>query len=248
MALAMLWFLLALLSKESAVMAVPLMIAVDWTRNGPPLRTSSSGTFARRYGPYAVLLAVYLVFQFAVFRRDSGVVGSEYRFGPHVLANLCEYVARFFLPVTPSSMIVGVPPSMALPLRVAQWCFMVAAPIAALWVFLRPTPRAARLGVVWILIMIAPFLLLTFRTSTRYLYGPSMGLALCVAALTVPLARREREAGRRGTQVWRAALLAVLVLEAAVVNVVIHQRYREQMSQDPAPLQNLRREAETRFH
>ena len=232
-ALTVLFALLALLSKESAAVLPVLLLLVAWARAG------EDGAGARARGPIlavAVLVAAHVALVFGVLRRGSGIVGGEYAFGPHAVANLLEYLARLFVPVTPSSVIVAVPAPLAGALRVAQTALMIAVPLAGAALLAGRVPRAVKLGVLWVPVTLAPYLFLTFHTITRYLYLPSVGVALLAGQLAAFLGRAPRRPVR-----WAAAvgLAVVLLLEAATIQVVIAARRRDQLAQDPAAMQAL---------
>ncbi|HYM81219.1 MAG TPA: hypothetical protein VEY91_07385 [Candidatus Limnocylindria bacterium] len=230
------WTALALLSKESAVALVPLLGLLEGTigRRAPGVAPA-----ARRYGLLLGLLVVYLGFEFGVHRRGSEIVGRDYAFGAHALRNLIEYLARMILPLTPSSMMVSIAPAWRSPLVVMYVVSMVAAPLVWLWLVFRPIPRAARFGLVWIPIALLPFLFLTFRTITRYLYMPGVGAAIAAAVLTARAWDRRLATGRPPSRSWAIAAVVLLVAQAMVVNVVILQRYREQRALGTAGQQDL---------
>ena len=231
-ALAALFALLALLAKESAAVLPLLLVLVAWTRVG-----ETAAAWRRARAPIVavtLLVAAHGALVFGALRRGSGIVGGDYALGPHVVRNLLEYLARLFLPVTPSSIMVAVPAPLAGALRAVQVVLMVAVPVAGLALLAARVPRAAKFGVLWAPAALAPYLLLTFRTITRYLYLPSAGVAVAIGALAVTdyCTARARRWGYLG-------LAAVLLLEAATVQFVIVQRRREQLAQDPAEMQAL---------
>jgi 4-amino-4-deoxy-L-arabinose transferase-like glycosyltransferase len=93
---------------------------------------------------------------------------------------------------------------------------------AALFVFLltRRVPRTWKFALLWIPVAILPVAFLTLRTSTRYLYLPSMGLAALIglawasAWAAAPLRRRALTVG----------LALVIVVQVAVMEVVLARR------------------------
>jgi O-antigen ligase len=120
-------------------------------------------------------------------------------------------------------MILGVPEPLRVPLEVLQVVLMAAVPLVLGLLLIGRLPRPVKLGALWVLIALLPYVFLTFRTITRYLYLPSVGVALVVAVLVAGGLRRPAA---------RAALVLLLLAQAAVVNVVISQRLREQRAQD----------------
>ena len=224
------WFGLAFLAKESAVVLLPLMLLVEWV-HGRRLRELLSLATARAYAPYAVVLIGYLSLQFGFLRKNSPILDLEYRLGWHVVTNFAEYLARMVIPVNATTMMVAVPAGLHAALAVAQTVLMIALPVLGIVLLVRPVPRWVKFGVAWTVISLLPYLAFTFRTSTRYLYGPSVGFALVVAWLLSP-AWAGMPAAARG-RIARAAVVALLLVQAVVINVVIHEHYRVQQSQDP---------------
>ena len=107
-ALALMCFTLALLSKETAVALLPLLALTAWAR-GVDARSLLQPRTLRPLAPFAFLFAVYLTFQFGVVRRGSEVIGREYFLGPHMFANLAEYLARMVVPLNATSYMVSLP-------------------------------------------------------------------------------------------------------------------------------------------
>ncbi|HKQ57162.1 MAG TPA: hypothetical protein VJY35_04775 [Candidatus Eisenbacteria bacterium] len=230
------FFLLALLAKESAVILLPLLVLLDWAHGRSP-RALFSARGARDYAPFAIVLAAYLGLQFGWVRRDSVILEDEYRWGWHAVTHFGEYLARMLLPINPTTMMVRVPGGFDRLLMVTEQALMVLMPLAGLALLASPAPRWVKFAVLLAGISLLPYLAFTFRTSTRYLYGPSIGLSLVVAWL---LARaRAQERVRAARPIITLALGSLLVLQAIVMEVVIHQHYRMQQAQDPALYQEL---------
>jgi hypothetical protein len=228
--LVVLWTVLALLSKEPAAILVPLLALLEWAIGRPAEGVAPA---RRRYAILLSTLAAYLLFEFAIYHRGSPVVDRDYAIGWHAARNLVEYLARMVVPLTPSSMMVEVPAPWRPAIGFMHTGLMIAVPLLWVWLMSRPIPRAARFGLLWIVIAILPYLFLTFRTITRYLYLPSVGVAITVAVLAVgALDRRQPAAGRKAAPKWaKMALVGMLLVQAAVVNVAILQRHRMQHAQ-----------------
>ncbi len=85
-------------------------------------------------------------------------------------------------------------------------------------------------------IALLPVVFLTFRPITRYLYEPAIGLAIvagtCGAAAWQRMAAWPRRTLARAAAV--GALVALLALQAAVIQVVIRRHRLDEQAQDPA--------------
>ena len=233
------FLVLALLAKESAVIMLPLLVLLDWAHGRSP-RDFLSARAVRDYLPLAIVLVAYLGFQAGWVRKDSAILETEYRWGWHAVRNFGEYLARMLLPINPTTMMVRVPGGLDRLLPVVELALMIAMPLAGIALLVLPAPRWIKFAVLWTGISLLPYLAFTFRTSTRYLYAPSIGLALVVAWL---LARAW--AGDRPVAVRRVATIAlgsVLVLQAIVMQVVIRQHHVMQQAQDPVLYQELERQ------
>jgi len=161
----------------------------------------------RRIAPFALLLVAYLAFVFLFWRAGSAVVGGDFRFGPHVASNLVEFLARMFVPVA------RVPDALRLPLGIAF-------ALIFLWLLARPLPRPWKFALLWIPVTVLPVAFLDLRTSTRYLYQPSMGLA---ALLGMAWARAWAAAPSR-RRALTYGLAVVLAVQVIVMQVVLARR------------------------
>jgi hypothetical protein len=230
-------FGLALLTKESSAVLPFVLAALEWMRGGHSLVR----TAAVRLLPYVALAVLYVGFEFWILRVDSAVVGSDFALGFHLVRNFGEYFARMVLPVTPSSMLVAAPKSLAPILGFASAALSIVAPLGvialALW---RNAPRAARFGAIWAMISILPYLALTFRTSTRYLYGPAQGMAVVAGALALVVleraARRSPAVERRTRVLGTWGLVALIVVQFCVLAFAMEKR-RAQQVEESGPAQ-----------
>jgi len=230
-------FALALLAKETAVVALPLLLLLEWA-HGPFVRPEANlrGRLLA-YVPYALLLAGYVAFQLAVVRKSSAIVGTDYAFGPHAAGHMVEFLARMFLPVVPSSRFVSAPGAARPLLAVLLPALEVVVPVFWLLLLLRPgTSRAVRFGILWMPITLLPVVFLTFRPITRYLYEPAIGLAIVVGSWGAAAWARVAASPRRmlGRATALSALLALLALQAIVIQVVIRKHRLDERAQDPA--------------
>ena len=176
-------YALALLSKESAVVWLPAIVLLDLTANRrllpPARRLLRVALFAARYAPFAALLVAYAAYQYAV-QSGHGLYADHYRLGWHALANWVEYISLMFVPVTARSTIIALPGSAQTALAVLAWGVRLAilASVAALLAF--RAPAHVRFAALFTLMAIVPYSLFDWKTTTRYLYIPSVGLAIAL--------------------------------------------------------------------
>ena len=242
-------FALALLSKESAVVLLPLLAVVEWAH---PARRGTLfaglGGAMRRLAPYAAMAAVYVPFQFLVWRAHSPILASEWVVGPHVLTNLVEYAVRMFLPLTPSSMMMPLPSAVASPFAFLEQALKIVLPLAWIVALRSPLPRAVKLALWWIPLTILPVTFFTYRTSTRYLYAPSMGVAMLaglgLAAWMEAAVASGRDARRVRAVVAIAALAVAIVVQAAMMGVVLRRHHAQELREAPEERARLRAHAE----
>jgi len=220
-------FAVALLAKETAVVLVPLLVLLEWTH----ARKVSWG----RMAPFFVVLAAYLAFTFLVWRHGQPLVGKDFAFGPHAFANLLEYLVRMFLPLTPESRVPA--PSALVPFLpgIYRWGGAAIALAGAYILTRRDVSRPWKFALLWVPIAILPVCFLTMRTSTRYLYLPSMGLAAFAA---MEWARTwERTPERR--RLLAAALIVLLALQVGVMEVVLARRGALARAEAPQQMERL---------
>lgn len=190
------WALLAMLSKEEAVLLPFVLLA--WAvlrpadeRDPAPLRFDMRRA-ARRAWPLFAAAAIYLVARTAAGGMLPATAPAAYQFtqDPLVIGrNALEYLDR----------------SATFPAGVV----LVMALAGAAWP--RPTPhqkRLAALGAAWMIGHLGLALLLPIRSSL-YAVGPAAGAALAGAALLASIWQRAAARGRR-RMLAAAAALAVL--------------------------------------
>ena len=231
-ALALMCFTLALLSKETAVALLPLLVLTAWAR-GVDARSLLQPRTLRPLAPFAFLFAVYLTFQFGVVRRGSEVIGREYFLGPHLFANLAEYLARMVVPLNATSYMVSLPAAWRAPLQLGQTVLAVVMPLGWAVLLMTRAPRWAKFAVLWMVLNLLPVTFFITRTSTRYLYNPSIGYCMLVAGFLAwwwEKARHSTHVIMRSLPVL--AVSAFLIADAASVRLVIRQKYAESMKQE----------------
>jgi hypothetical protein len=150
-------YVLALLTHESSVVFLPLLVLTAYVF-GPaePWRD-----LARRFAPFALVTTVYLALDLWINSRNYVVAEGHYRIGTHVIANALDYVVALYVgrrDVVNYGLV-----ALMLPL-----------------VLLRGTPRV-RFAVCWLMLAMAPFVLFTWGTQSRYLYLPAIGFAMLLA-------------------------------------------------------------------
>lgn len=164
-------FVLALCSHESAIVFLPIIFLVDHVA----ARRSWPGfDLVRLAWPFIAIAAGYLAMTFAA--NTSEYLGGEigYRFGPHVIRNVFEYIAAIY---------VG-------DKKLLSHVFVALVLLVVLW---KGNARA-RLGVAWMMLGILPFAPFETGILSRYTYVPAIGFAILLgeglASLHHRLARR----------------------------------------------------------
>jgi hypothetical protein len=233
--IAILCFALALFGKESAVVLLPLLWLLEWAHPAGPAKP---GPAIARHAPYALLFAAYLVFEFGYWRAGSTIQGNEYAFGWHAVTNLLEYLVRMWLPVSPTSMLVSLPAAWLPVLRAAYAVLAVALPVVGLYLLSRPIPRAQKFALLWIPIALLPVIWFTFRTNTRYLYLPSMGLAAFLGMAAAQVLERSPVRSRRVAVAL--ALKIALIVQVGVLEVILLRRAAAEQAEGPARWAELR--------
>lgn len=188
--LSVLCTLLALMTKDSGVAIIPLLVAADWLLYP---RTSRRPLFWHA-AAYVVLAGWRVILPPLSEAMEPG--SEHYHFGAHMLWNL-----------------VSGPPQMLVPdlrfenymhflqqLLPAQWVTLVVhisylavalLTVFAVWGLWRGSAQV-RLGILWCYLAFLPFLPFSYdyARAPRYLYVPSVGLALLVGLLAAAIADR----------------------------------------------------------
>jgi len=192
-------FLLALLSKEEAATALPILVLVDrFALRGREGERSSGRGGPWPFVPFAVLLVAYLVFQLAI-QIDGPVARTGHlRTNPIAIAgDVLLRLPRLFL-----SPKVFAPPFLHL--------LFGAGVVAVIWKG-GLAPASRRLGGVALVaaaLALLPSALLDFSVSERrYLY---LGTAFAALALAVLADRAWQGGGRGGPGRWIAVVLVLL--------------------------------------
>ena len=189
-------FFLALITHESAVVLLPILVIADWafaTPVHPQPLWRDAGDRLRRFAPYGAPLLVYLTLDLLVNRRSYLVEEGHYRIGVHAVENLLAYVVTLY---------VGE--------RNLPTFILVSTVLAVLLV--RGSPRVV-FATAWMLLSILPFSFFTWSNTSRYAYMPAVGMALLLAETVGWLdARVARAAGVRARLVVTTALAAFVAI------------------------------------
>ena len=202
-------FLLALLTHESSVMFLPLLLLADWafvagdsTAGAPPQAWPSR---LRAHVPYGALAAAYLAIDLQINSRNYVVTEGHYGIGGHVVRNALEYIVALY---------VG---------RHDVANYLLIAVVITL-LLLRGSRRVL-FATAWLLLSLLPFVFFTWGNTSRYLYLPSMGFSMLVAdgvmQLDSLLASRVARAPRMVVVGLIVAAVAVRFTVFAVANVRI---------------------------
>ena len=187
-------FCFALMTHESAVVLLPLFVLADWAFLPEPQRRFSWNGWPariRRFVPYAVVLAIYLLVDLSVNSRSYLVEEGHYRFGLHAVPNLLGYVVTLYAGK-----------------RNLQSFIMVALALSAL--LLRGSPRVI-FATAWLLLAILPFSFFTWSNTSRYAYMPAVGMALLISEGLAWLDARIERLLPRTARLAVTGLLAVFV-------------------------------------
>lgn len=187
---------LALLTHESSVVFVVLIVIAEWAFfGGVPIGRTTQGrasAMARLYAPYAVVTIAYLAIDLQINSRNYVVTQGHYQIGRHVVGNALDYIAALY---------VGRG-------DVANFVLITVGVLALL---LRGSRRVV-FATAWLLLALMPFVFFTWSNTSRYLYLPAMGFSMLVAEGVLWL---DRALMLRLTPRARRAVLAVVVVAIA---------------------------------
>lgn len=183
---------LALLSTEMAVMGVALIAVYGMTAGKKSFRPA-------HLLPYLAVLACYfiarvLVMGSAITQVKTMTLGERLMTVPYILA---RYLKDVFVPVDiPAAYTLTPVTGMSDP-RFLGPLVLVAALLALLFTKTMKKSALASYGLFWFFVSIFPVLNIVqevqpFPMAARYLYIPSIGISLSVAALAASLARFHR--------------------------------------------------------
>ena len=190
-------FLLALLTHESSVVFLPVMMLADW------LCGSRGADLLQTYAPYVTLTVAYLAIDLWINSRNYVVSQGHYTIGLHVVRNALDYLDALY---------VG--------RRDVLNYAVIAVGTALLLIF---GSRRVRFATAWMLISLSPFLLFNWGNTSRYLYQPAIGFSMLLADAILFLDRALRPRvpalARGATVALIAATIAIRFALFAMANV-----------------------------
>lgn len=207
-ALSVATFALALLTHESSVVFLPVIVLADWllarrVQQDPPYpmdsRQGRPGPVGPgRWTPYFALTMVYLAIDLWINSRNYVVSQGHYSIGLHIVTNALDYIDALYVGRR----------------DVLNYAVIVIG-VAALLV--RGNARV-KFATCWMLLALAPFLMFTWGNTSRYLYQPAIGFSMLLAEFVMQLDRWLRPAaggdpvgsGSSRTHIRTAILTAVV--------------------------------------
>lgn len=193
-ALSVIAFVLTLVTHESSVVFLLLLLLAEWTFFGRsrPLRRAIVDA-VRLAAPYGVAIVFYLAIDFSINAKSYVVEEGYYRLGLHAVPNVLGYIVWLYVGKR----------------NMLSYAMIT---VALLALVLLGT-RRVRFGVCWMLLALMPFAFFTWGNTSRYLYLPAMGFAMLVAEGI------EWVDGRLSSRVNRLLRHAVIALLIAAVTV-----------------------------
>jgi hypothetical protein len=181
-------FVAALLTHESAVMLLPMLIVRRWWLPAAPGRRLRVWTLA----PFAVALLVYGGIAVLINSQNYVITERHYEAGPHIVRNVAQALASY---------------TVARRDPVSLWLLGAAIAAAAI-----AAPRRVRFFAVWTLATLLPFAPFHGDLSSRYHYLAAVGVAgLFAEGLWWLRSAIGRGAWRVGTAVWWILVLGLTV-------------------------------------
>jgi len=153
--------LLAVFAHESGIAALPLVPCLLWLTGRKDL------VRANTLWPFALVGVVFTLAVVLANWRNPLLTTGDYRLGTHMIRHAFDYVASLY---------VG-------PHTVAGYLASAAALLAVAVM----GSVTARVGLMWMLVTMIPFLGFLSGVTSRYQYAPAMGFAVMLAALFAAL-------------------------------------------------------------
>jgi hypothetical protein len=193
--LSVITFLLALLTHESSVMFLPLLVLADWAFAGADATAGGQAQpWPSRlwpYVPYGILVAAYLAIDLQINRRNYVVAEGHYGIGAHLVTNALDYIVTLYVGRR----------------DVANYLLIA----AGLTMFLLRGSRRVVFATFWLILSLLPFLPFRWGNTGRYLYLPAMGFSMLVADGVMQL----DVLASRVPRAQRTAALALIVTAVA---------------------------------
>ena len=179
-------FTLALLTHESSVMFLPVLLLADWLLVG-------RREFVRPFVPYLVVTGCYLAVDIWINSRNYLVSQGHYTVGFHIVTNALNYIDALY---------VGR----------RDWLNYAVIAIGVVMLLVRGNSRV-RFATCWMLLALAPFLSFNWGNTSRYLYQPAIGFSLLLAEAVMAF---DRLLARRVTTMTRALAVSALAAAIAI--------------------------------
>jgi hypothetical protein len=179
-------FTCALLTHESSVVFLPVLVLADWLLVG-------RREFIRPFVPYLAVTGCYLALDIWINSRNYVVSQGYYTVGFHIVTNALNYIDALY---------VG---------RRDGLNYAVIA-ISVVMLLVRGNSRV-RFATCWMLLALAPFLSFNWGNTSRYLYQPAIGFSLLLAEAVMAF---DRVLARHMTTMRRALVVSVLVAAIAI--------------------------------
>ena len=179
-------FTLALLTHESSVMFLPVLLVADWLLVG-------RREFVRPFVPYLVVTGCYLAVDIWINSRNYLVSQGHYTVGFHIVTNALNYIDALY---------VGR----------RDWLNYAVIAIGVVMLLVRGNSRV-RFATCWMLLALAPFLSFNWGNTSRYLYQPAIGFSLLLAEAVMAF---DRLLARRVTTMTRALAVSALAAAIAI--------------------------------
>jgi len=183
-------FVAAIFSHEAA-MTLPVVSWIMWWLFAPK-RLDGRGVMA---GGLAAVVALFAAMTVLANHRNAVFTESRYAVGTHMIRHALDYLVA--LSVGPG------------------WWLSYSAAVLVVLLLLAAT-RATRFGAAWLVISMAPYLGFTAGNVSRYLYLPSIGFSLGIAAAVAAgggwLSRRDSSSRASQRMALAGMLLAALFI------------------------------------
>ena len=192
-------FVAALLTHESSVVFLLVIVLADWVIDGGSVEGEASGVLTgsgdrlRAYLPHALLLVVYLAIDLSINSRNYVVTEGHYALGWHIVPNVFGYLVDLY---------VGRK-------DLANYLAIV---VVLAGLMLRGN-RRVRFATLWMLLALAPFVPFNWSNTSRYMYQPAIGLSMLFAEAIVQL---DRYLSPRMPRARRAGLVGIVIVAVAL--------------------------------
>jgi hypothetical protein len=185
-------YVVALLTHESAIVALPLMALLPLADGPQPAARRRARLL--RLMPYVIVTAISLGIAVVVNARNYVVTEGEYRVGLHIVTNIAHALV-----------------SLAVARRDLLGVLVVVTAMAAAGTI---APARVRYFVWWTAIALMPFSLFRFGLPSRYLYLAAVGFASMTAVLLWWLRGSLMRRGAVGLALWTLVTIGVIARSA----------------------------------